>query len=36
MSLCAFVFSKIRIVNSGDHMVQIMNDGYQLYSNLKW
>ena len=34
MSLCALIFSKILRVNSGNHLVQIMNVGNELYSSL--
>ena len=31
MSLCALICSKIRTINSGNDMVQIMNFGNELY-----
>ena len=34
MSLCALIFSKVLRINSGNHLVQIMNVGNELYSSL--
>lgn len=34
MSLCALICSKVRTINSGNDMVQIMNFGNELYTSL--
>ena len=34
MSLCAFIYSKIKKITSADDMTQIMVVGIQLYSSL--